>query len=111
ARKQRSELRFDPIVSRVQHLPPRDDDHVHCGGGLVVTKQLANETLGAISLDGGAHFSSGCNTQTRRSRLTFPGEHGHEATGSLETCFIDKLEVGPLTHMLAGQESSGLEAL
>ena len=70
-----------------------------------MTKQLANQALGAVSLDGGAHFSSGCNTQTGRARLAFPREHGHEAARALETCLVDELEVGPLPDMLSGPEA------
>src|SRR5688572_33352548 len=107
-REQGSKFRLDAIVRRLQHFAARHDDNVERGGGLVVAKQLANEPLRAVSLDGGAHFSRGCYTQTRRSRLPFPREHGHEAARALETCFVDELEVGPLPNMLGGPEAGHL---
>jgi hypothetical protein len=106
--QQRPKLRLDAIVRRSEDLAARHDDNINGGNGFVVTEQLANQALGAITLDSSAHLAGRCYTETGRAHLAFPREHGHEASGALETCLVDEFEVGPLPDVLSGPETGHL---
>lgn len=108
ARKQRSKFDLDAVVRRSEHLASGHDNNIDGGNGFVVTEQLAHQALGSITLDSSAHFSGRCYTETGRARLAFPREHGHEASGALETCLVDEFEVGPLSDVLCGPETDHL---
>jgi hypothetical protein len=108
SREQRSKFRFETIVRGLQDFTARDNDNIDRESGFVVTKQLANQALGAITFHGGAHFSCCCYSETGRARLSFPREHGHEASGALEACLVDEFEVGPLSDVLSGPETGHL---
>ena len=105
SREQRSKFRFETIVRGLQDFTARDNDHIDRDCGFVVAKQLANQALGAITFHGGAHFSCCCNSETGRARLSFPREHGHEASGALEPCFVDEFELRSFANVFAGRES------
>jgi len=70
-----------------------------------MTEQLSDQPPGAVAFNSGAHLSSRCYSEAGRTRLAFPREHGHEASGALESCLIDEFEVGPLPDVLGGPES------
>jgi hypothetical protein len=106
--EERSEFNLDPFIWSSEDLAPRHDDDIDGDDGLVMTEQFANQTLGAITLNSSAHFAGRCYTETGRPRLAFPREHGHEASGALETCLVDELEVGPLPDVLSGPEAGHL---
>src|SRR6187397_2062600 len=105
SREQRSKFRFETIVRGLQDFTARNNDNIDRHGGFVVTKQLANQALGAITLHGGAHFSCRCYSETGRARLSYPREHGHEASGALEPCFVDEFELRSFANVFAGRES------
>jgi hypothetical protein len=106
--QKRTEFCLDPVVGGVEDFAARHYDHINGRRRLVVTEQLTDQPLGSITFDGGAHFSRGCYSETGRTRLSFPREHGHEASGPLETCLVDKFEVGPLPDVLSGPETGHL---
>jgi len=106
--QQRSIFRFNAVVGRGENLAARHDDDINGGNGFVVAEQLADQALGSITLDGSAHLTGRRYTETGGARLSFPREHGHEASGALETCFVDEFEVGPLPDMLSGPEADHL---
>ena len=103
--QQRFEFHFDAVVRRSKDLAPGHDDNIDRGDGFVMTEQLADQALGAVTLDSSAHFPGRCYTETGGARLAFPREHGHEASRALETGFIDELEIRSLANMFAGEES------
>jgi len=106
--EERPEFKLDPFIRRSKDLAARHDDDIDGDDRLVMTEQLANQALGAITLDSSAHFAGRCYTETGRPRLAFPREHGHEASRALETCLVDELEVGPLPDVLSGPEADHL---
>ena len=105
SREQRSEFRFETIVWGLQDFTARNNDNIDRDGGFVVTKQFANQALGAITFYGGAHFSCRCYSETGHAHLSFPREHGHEASGALEPCFVDEFELRSFANVFAGRES------
>lgn len=106
--EQGSKFRLDAIVRRADHFAARDDDNVEGGVRFVMTEQFADQALGSIALDSGAHFPGRCYTETGRARLSFPRKHRHEASGALESRFVDEFEVGPLPDVLSGPEACHL---
>jgi hypothetical protein len=108
ARQQRTEFRFNAVERRPEDLAPRHDHYVNGDRWFMVTEQFPDEPLRAVPFEGGPHLPGRCYSETGWARLTFPREHGHQAAGTLETCVVDELKVGPLSDVLRRPETDHL---
>ena len=80
--------------------PPRHDDDVKAWRGRVVPEQLADPTLGPITLDGHPEFPGGGDPKSRRLPGAREREDDHVPALVFPAVVVDLLELGALTDVL-----------
>ena len=74
---------FNGAQAGVEQVALWDDDHVEPGGDFVATKDLSNQSLRSISLNGSAELAGRCNPQPADPALV--GQDEHRAVAAMES--------------------------
>ena len=85
----------------VKKLLARNNDHVEPGPGLMAAKQLANDALGPIPLNGPPQLAGGGNSQSGGIEAVGPDEQRHEPPPEPNALLVDLLELGAAANPLA----------
>jgi hypothetical protein len=104
ATQEHAELGLETGIGCIEHFAPGYDDHVDPRVRLVVTKQLANEPLGAVAFHGRSHLPGRGDAETGRCGFPVSREYRHEPARPFEASLIDELEIGSLSDVFGGTE-------
>ena len=86
-----SVVSFNGAQAGVEQVSLWDDDDVEPGGDFVATKDLSNQSLSSISLNGSAELAGRCNPQPADPALVGQDEHRAVATMESDAAFVHLL--------------------
>ena len=78
----------------MEHLALWDDHDIEPRRDVVVTKNLSNQSLSSVSLNGSAEFFRRRNAQASDRPVVGQDEHGRKAPVNSYAAFIDFLKLG-----------------
>ena len=97
---------FKDSQASIDHLTLWHYDDIVAGRELIATKNLAYQSLGAISDNGAPEFPSDGNSQASNVALVGQGEQGRVAPGYPGALFVDLLELCPSADPFVAPKSS-----
>ena len=100
-----SVVSFNGAQAGVEQVALWDDDDVEPGGDFVATKDLSNQSLSSISLNGSAELAGRCNPQPADSALVGQDEDRAVAAVESDAPFVYLLVFGAATDSFVGPET------